>query len=155
MGDSQRSQPRKATKMKSIAQQMKQYKMPSFPVGGNFEDQESYAAGIRKTVAGMLERESDQFGVVRCGVGGGYAIDFSEDGYWLHPVELLVFVVKPEREYATMAEVVNETWSTSAEEENKGWEVECFDCARVPVAYLFETTAEANAWLLEYTEANR
>ncbi len=53
------------------------YKMPSFPVGGNFEDQESYAAGVRKTVAEMLERESDQFGIVRCGMGGGYVAQSS------------------------------------------------------------------------------
>jgi hypothetical protein len=134
-------------------QNMKKYNMPSFPVAGKFEDQESYAAGVRKTVAEMLERESGQFGLVRCGMGGGYALDFSEEDYWLHPVEMLVFVVKPETDYANMAEVVDATWGTSAAEENKGWETEGFDCAQVPVAYMFETEAEAQAWLAEYKEA--
>jgi hypothetical protein len=142
---------------------MKKFIMPQYPaVIGKFEDQDSYAKHGQATIAAMLESgDCNQFGVVRCGMGGGYMVPLDEN-FESHPVELLVFTVKPSREYENAAEVVEDTWGITCEEMEEAWndalardiadEEDAFRLKDVPVAYLFETPEQAQAWLEEYNE---
>lgn len=125
---------------------MKKASIPSFPVGGRFDDQEDFARNFRETV--MDKDETGGFGVCYCGVGGGYTVDMADE--WMtHPTEEYVFMVKPARDYQTLAEVLrHEDWGMTPEEmdaecqrNNEGW-----TCEDVDVTWLFETEAEMKAW---------
>lgn len=133
----------------STTNEMKKYSIPSFPVSGRFEAQESYAAAIRAQIAKMVEDDDDTyFGVVRCGMGGGYAVDFTEN-WECHPVELCVFLTKEDAtKYRSLADVAAE-WPMTAEEMNKASDIENFDCREVPCAYLFETFDAAKNYAAE------
>lgn len=143
---------------------MKQFSMPQYPaVRGKFEDQDSYAKYGQATIAEMIERgDCKQFGVVTCGMGGGYVVPLDEN-FECHPVELLVFTVKPAREYKNAAEVVEATWDVSVEEQEEVWNKaldrnrsdneDAFRLKDIPVAYLFETPVQAQEWLEEYNES--
>jgi hypothetical protein len=132
---------------------MNQYTLPTPPVSGNFTDQEDFAKSVNSAVRKMIidQRDggaNDCFGEVQCGLGGGYAVDLSnEDGnYFFHPIERVVMLVKPEKEYPSFAELINDRWLTTAQEEQEGWECD-IDLSEVPVEYVFETIPEAEAWL--------
>lgn len=141
----------KTTNQTSI-NEMKKYSIPSFPVSGRFEDQESYAAAIRSQIAKMVEEYDDTyFGVVRCGMGGGYAVDFAEN-WQPHPIELCVFLTKEDAtKYRSLADVVAE-WLMTAEEMNKASDIKDFDCREIPCAYIFESFDDAKNYAAELAE---
>jgi hypothetical protein len=138
---------------------MKKFSLPSFPVSSRFDDQESFAKQSRQVLAEIIRSGAGDFGVVYCGVGGGYLVNFSKDDYWCHPVEDFVAVVKPDKEPANAAEHVEAEWGgckVKDEEERwaRGLDWEEFNLSEINVEYLFETDEEAQAWLEEYEQEN-
>lgn len=137
---------------------MNKFSIPSFPVSGRFDDQESFAKQSREVIAELIRSGGGDFGVVYCGVGGGYLVNFSKDDYWCHPVKSFVAVVKPGKEPANAAEHVEAEWSGCKVKEEERWakglDREKFDLSEISVEYLFETDEEARAWLDEYEQEN-
>lgn len=130
---------------------MRKFSIPSFPISGNFGDQESFAASVRQEIRRMVNSAGDSthIGIVTGGMGGGYAHNLDES-WGLHPIETIVFLVKPKKDYATMAEVVTDLWAyTTPEECNQDSEIEDFDCREIPVGYFFDTQANAENFVAE------
>ncbi len=137
---------------------MKQYGLPSFPpLAGIFTDNDGFAQQAQDTVIALLERgDCDLFGVVTCGVGGGYLVPLDED-FECHPVEKFVFLFKPARDYENAAAVVAATWGVDCAEMEADWNaaIGTADAVRleeIPVCYLFESRAEAETWLSELNQ---
>lgn len=131
---------------------METFTIPTYPINKKYEDEFDYAGSVRQYLCSIIESEEfcQHFGVVRCGMGGGYVIDFSENDYWEHYIELCVFVVKPEKDYKTFAEVIESEWSTTVQEvEAEFNESMGFRASEIPCLYVFETEAEAREWAKE------
>jgi hypothetical protein len=134
---------------------MNKFQIPQFPaVRGKFNDQDSYAEQAQSKIAEMLESDNNhQFGVVTCGMGGGYLVDFTEDEYQNHPIKLFAFLIKPEREYENAAEMIKDFWQCDVTEVQEMFDKDLeVDLSEIPVSYVFETQEEADEWLVDFNQ---
>ena len=127
---------------------MQKFLIPSYPVAGQFDDQETAATSFREMVKKLVEEDDDSyFGWVRCGMGGGYAVDFADD-WELHPVEECVFLTRPAgNQYAVLADVAKEWCGETSAQINARSQVAEWDCEAVPCSSAFETLEDAKQFV--------
>lgn len=100
---------------------------------------------IRQEAAGGVLQA--HVGVCHCKDGGGFVVRFEDGDYEKYQIDTILFLVKPEREFETFAEVINEYWGSSPESVAADWNIENYNPLSASVQYVFETEAELRDWL--------
>jgi len=143
---------------------MKKFLMPVPDSSAKISMTEPVDARIRDLIARTAEevlfqilvRRIPYFGVFHpYGPDTAVLLDFSTMEYWSFRIDEFVFVLKPAREYASMAEVVDELWPMSSVEADQLWVSETVRTKDVPVSWLFEKQGEMKRWYWRYLFRNR